>query len=199
MIQYTNIQRRLNIPFNEYQKFNGYSHSFLKSEINGVSPEFIASEKVKLGSLVDAILTQDDKVDYADPQFNVAMKIAIEIKDKFGVMIKQFVPQVSYTAMASYGGLQMPITGRLDWELPKHAVIDLKVTGAKTDKEFATLIALMGYDNQLFNYCKMAGVTKGYLMPYSTSAKKCLSVVSVPIMDRNIFWESKILKFGKLL
>lgn len=198
MIWYRNIKRHLNIPFEDYLKLDGYSYSFLKREVNGVSPEFIGSDKVKLGSLVDAILTQDDRIEYDDPQFNRAMKIAVEIKDKFGSMINQFMPQVSYTAIASYNGFNLPVTGRLDWELHSHAVIDLKVTGAKTDREFTALITHMGYNHQLFNYCRMANVKSGYLMPYSTTAKKCLSIVKFEAGDTNPFWEEKIIKFGSV-
>lgn len=198
MITYSEIKRFVGIPFDEYQRLGGYSYSFLKREVNGVAPEFIGSDKVRLGSLVDAILTQDDRIDYDDPQLDRAMKIAIEIKDKFGDLIKLFVPQVSYTAVSEFSGFKMPVKGRLDWELPKHAVIDLKVTEAKTDREFATLISHMGYDHQLFNYCGMSKVNKGYLMPYSTTAKKCLSVVGIDFGPSDPFWEDKILKFGKV-
>lgn len=198
MITYSNIKRFIGIPFDDYQKLGGYSYSFLKREVNGVSPEFIGSDKVRLGSLVDAILTQDDRIDYDDPQMDRAMKIAIEIKDKFGDIIKLFIPQVSYTAVAEFSGFKMPVTGRLDWELPNHAVIDLKVTGAKTDREFTNLIAHMGYDHQLFGYCGMSKVKRGYLMPYSTTAKKCLSVVGLDFGDTDKFWEEKILKWGSV-
>ncbi|MEK6885143.1 MAG: hypothetical protein AABY22_36265 [Nanoarchaeota archaeon] len=147
---------------------------------------------------MDAILTQDDKIDFTDPQFNMAMKIAVEIKDKFGSMISQFKPQISYTAIAEFNGFKMPVTGRLDWEFLPHAVVDLKVTGAKSDDDFKKFIEHLGYKNQLFHYCKMAGAKNGYIFPYSTTAKKCLSVVSIPIGDRNEFWEEKILKFGSV-
>lgn len=196
MILYKNTQRFESIPFEQYLKLGGYSHSFLKSQKNGITPYFKMTDKIRLGSLVDALITQDDRFDFSDQLAKDAMKISNQIKDTFGGMIELFKPQISYTSILEYCGLSMKVTGRLDWELPKHAVIDLKVTGAKSDKEFAAYIDHMGYKNQLWNYAKMGGFKKAYIVAYSAVAKKCLNVVSVPIGDRNEFWESKILEFG---
>ena len=199
MINYKNTTRHENIPFEQYLKLGGYSHSFLKSQKNGITPYFKMTDKIRLGSLVDALLTQDDRFDFSDPQARGAMKIAAQIKDTFGGMIELFKPQISYTSELEYCGLTLRTTGRLDWELPKHAVIDLKVTGAKSDKEFAAYIDHMGYKNQLWNYAKMGGFKKAYIVAYSAVAKKCLNVVSVPIVDRNEFWENSVLQFGSVL
>lgn len=198
MISYNNTTRHENIPFEQYLKLGGYSHSFLKSQKNGISPYFKVTDKVRLGSLVDALLTQDDRFDHSDTLAPHAINIARQIKDTFGGMIELFKPQISYMSELQYQGFSMNVTGRLDWELPKHAVIDLKVTGAKSDKEFKTYIEHMGYKNQIWNYAKMGGFKKGYILAYSVPAKKCLSIVSVPIGDRNEFWESKIMEFGSV-
>ena len=196
MINYKNTLRYENLPFEKYLKLGGYSHSFLKSQKNGISPYFKVTDKVRLGSLVDALLTQDDRFDFNDPLAQKAISIAKQIKDTFGGMIELFKPQISYTSTLEYSGLSMKVTGRLDWELPKFAVIDLKVTGAKTDKEFAAYIDHMGYKNQLWNYAKMAGLNKAYIVAYSVPAGRCLSVVSIPITERNEFWENAIFEFG---
>jgi len=198
MITYSNTQRYENLPFEQYLKLDGYSHSFLKGQKNGITPYFKVTDKVRLGSLVDALLTQDDRFDFSDPLAQKAISIARNIKDTFGGMIKLFKPQISYTSVASLGAFSLKVTGRLDWELPKHCIIDLKVTGAKSDKEFATYIEHMGYKNQLWHYAKMGGFNKAYIVAYSTPAKKCLNVVSIPVGDRNEFWEQKILEFGSV-
>lgn len=196
MITYKNTQRHENIPFEQYLKLGGYSHSFLKSQRNGITPYFKVTDKVRLGSLVDALLTQDDRFDFSDPLAQDAIRISRHIKDTFGGMIELFKPQISYTSTLEYMGLNLNVTGRLDWELPKFAVIDLKVTGAKSDKEFAAYIDHMGYKNQLWNYAKMAGLPKAYIIAYSVPSKRCLSVVNVPISERNEFWENAIINFG---
>ncbi len=204
-LTYSNTQRFDNMPFHAYINLiakgeKNYSHSFLKSEIAGTSPIFIITEKVKLGKMVDGILTSPDEVDPAEnPQmFKQACKIASSIKVNFKGMIEQFKPQISYTADLSYKGLVLPVCGRLDWLLERQAVLDLKVTEAKTDKEFAAIIRHMGYGNQMFNYMGLAGVKVAYLMPYSTKANACLSVVKVEWTGgANSFWENSVIKFGK--
>ena len=198
MISYNNTQRHENIPFEQYLKLGGYSHSFLKSQRNGISPYFKVTDKVRLGSLVDALLTQDDRFDHSDQLAPMAINIARQIKDTFGGMIQLFKPQISYTSELNFNGFNLNVTGRLDWELPKHAVIDLKVTGAKSDKEFAAYIDHMGYKNQIWNYAKMGGFKKGYILAYSVPMKRCLTIKSVEIGDRNEFWESKIMEFGSV-
>jgi hypothetical protein len=186
------------MPFDKYKTIGGYSHSFLKREVGGISPEFIQTEKVLLGSLVDSILMQPEDADISSPLWPQAVKIASAIKASFGSLISQFKSQRSYVATASYSGLSLRVTGRTDWEIDGHAIIDLKVTGCKTDGQFAALIKQMGYDNQQWNYSKMAGVKKAYLMPFSTAINKPLSVISLDCScDFNQFWADKILKFGE--
>lgn len=198
MIHYTNIQRHENLPFQQYLELGGYSHSFLKGQKNGISPYFKVTDKVRLGSLVDALLTQEDRFDFKDPLVEKAMKIARTIKDSLGAAYTQLKPQISYTATANYGDFNMKVTGRLDWEIPKHAVVDLKVTGAKSDKEFAAYIEHMGYKNQLWNYAKMAGLKRAYILAFSVPSNKCLSLVPIELPDYNEFWAKSILDFGKI-
>ena len=196
MITYSNIKSLPNVPFESYLKLDGFSHSFLKREVNGVAPYMEISDKMRLGSIVDGLLMQPNQVDIKDPQYSIAVKMAIEIKQTFGDLIKNFVSQMSYTGTAEHQGFKMPVCGRLDWLLPKHAVIDLKCTGAKNDKEFIAFISHMGYHNQMFNYCGLSETKVAYIIPYSTTSKKCLSVVKIPIRPTNFFWAEKILKYG---
>jgi hypothetical protein len=104
--------------------------------------------------------------------------------------------QVSFTADASYLDFTMPVTGRLDFLLPKVAVIDLKVTKSKNLKG---LIEFMGYKNQGWNYCKMSKVGLFYLMIHSIPLKKTELIKIDCRSDENVFWQDKILKFGKVI
>lgn len=198
MITFENVKEYKNIPFDQYTAFNGFSHSFLKSEINGVQPEFIMNDKIRLGSMVDAFLTQPEAVDFTSPLFEQARSIASEIKKHFGFALPLLEPQLSYTADMIYQGLIMPVCGRLDWLLRDHADIDLKVTNVKTDAQFKAIIDHMGYKNQQWNYARMAGVKKAYILPYSVPLKKCLGLVEVPVGDSNEFWVDKIKRFGSV-
>lgn len=188
------IQQHLNLPFDQYLKLPGYSTSFLKREVNGVTPDFVKTDKMFRGSLVDAILTSPSEVDMSSKLYPVARDISNTIRGQFGDMFKQMLPQVSYTGTASYGGFSMLVKGRLDFELPKLAVIDLKITETKNIK---ALIKHMGYDNQMFLYCKFIGVTKAYLIFYCVPLKKCI-IEYIDCSQPNNWWQERIIKFGQV-
>lgn len=198
MITFSNQHLHENLPAEQYFKLPGFSHSFIKYQKNGVVPYKELTDKMRLGSMVDAILTEPDRVDFNDPVFHQARTIAIQLQSVYGDMIRNFKPQESYSGTMEYNGLVLDVCGRLDWRLAKIATIDLKCTGAKTDKEFRTLIEYMGYKNQLFNYSGLAQTPKAYILPYSTTARKCLSIVEVPVGGRNEFWERAIMDFGRV-
>jgi hypothetical protein len=204
MLTYKNIQRIVNMDSKDYFALYSledkyYSHSFLKSEQSGQSPYLEITEKIKIGAMADNILTSPDKVNPALPEFRAGRNIASNINQNkiFKPLLPLFVPQVSYMAQITYKGLVMNVCGRLDWEIPKIAAIDLKVTDAKTDKEFAAIIRHMKYDNQMFNYMGMSGTKQAFIIPYSTKANACLSVVKFEYgIGRNEFWENSVIKFG---
>ena len=194
-INYHTIKRHEDVPFDQYLKFKGYSHSFLKSEINGVASDFVSSDKVRLGSMVDAILTAPDEVDFLAYNYNIAKVFAHKIRSEWGECIKLFKSQISYTATAEFCGFEIPVTGRLDWLLEDIAVVDLKVTHEKNVK---SLIKHMGYENQMFNYCKMAKVNVAYIMVYSVPLNEVIIHKVDCSGSNNKFWEEKIIKFGKI-
>lgn len=193
MINYSNVSIVSNIDFSDYLKFEGYSHSFLKSESFGIAKEFNVTDKVIVGKLVDGILTEPETVDMMHALYPIAKEIAHSIKTSFGDLIKKFESQISFTADVEYEGFVMPTKGRLDYLLKDFAVIDLKVTFAKDVK---ALIEFMRYDNQLWHYCKAMNVNAAYLLIYSVPLKKTQLIkidVSQPV---NEFWADKCLKFG---
>lgn len=190
-IKFNNIRRYDNVPFSEYLKVKGYSHSFLKREVQGVAPYFQMTGKVELGNLVDAILTQPEKVDIYSPQLKRAEQISDLIKYYFGDCIEQFEPQVSIAADMDYNGFTMPFKVRLDWGLKNIAVIDLKVTA---ESNFKAIIDHMAYDNQLFGQAGAYEVRQSYLLMYSTKTNKC-DLIQRPL-NTGEFWKEKIMKFG---
>lgn len=195
MIQYINIQRYDNLDFDKYLELPGYSHSFLKSEINGYTPEFKETDKVVLGKMVDAILCETGEVNMMHWLYPIAKSIAFELKEKFSVFIKRFEKQVSYTADMMFGGFHMASKVRLDFLLPGFASIDLKVTH---ERDVKAVIEFMGYKNQLWHQCRMAEVPKQYIMIYSVPLKKSFLINLGPLQASNSFWENKILKFGRI-
>lgn len=193
MIAYRNIRRYDNLEFSKYTELRGYSHSFLKTEVFGNTPEFKETDKVIVGRLVDSILTDPGKADMLHLLYPIARSIAQKIKTAFGVFIKRFETQISYTAEMVFEAHVLHTTGRIDFLLPGHAVIDLKVTHAK---DVHGLIKFMGYENQLWNYANLAGVKKKYIMIHSVPLKETFMIDLGIVSPRSEFWEAKILKFG---
>lgn len=195
MIIYSDIKRYEDVPFGEYLNLPGYSHSFLKREVNGVSEHIETTENMRLGSMVDAILTEPSKVNMTSDMYRAGRDIAARIKAEFGRLIARFKKQVSYAGVLEYESFEMPVKGRLDFLLPGHAVIDLKVTKSK---DINSLIKIFGYENQIWNYAKLAGVDKAYLMIYSLPLKQTQVHYFDCSQNINEFWANKILKFGKI-
>ncbi len=205
MIVHTNIREFPTADFRAYLSTPGYSHSYCKYEKDGVVEYKEATDKMRLGSLVDALLTEPDsiRIDQNNKHlFLQGQAIATAIKNDFGTMIKQFDPQVNYAATMSLTSpdgsplLSMPTKGRLDWRIKKKMVLDLKVTDAKSNEQMQALIKFMGYGNALWNYCKMEQVDTAYIIPFSVKLGKCLSPVFINCAsNENEFWEGKIKRF----
>lgn len=196
MINYSNISIQHRENFEDYLKKTGYSHSFLKGESFGIAKEVSITDKIKVGKLVDAILTEPesiDKYDMLDSLYPIAKEIAFKIKSQFGELIKHFESQISFTADVEYQGFTMPTKGRMDYLLKDISVIDLKVTFVKDVK---ALIDFMRYDNQLWHYAKAMNVQQAYLLIYSVPLKKAQLIQIDVSSDYNEFWADKTLKFG---
>jgi hypothetical protein len=195
MIQYTNILRHDNVPFEEYLRLPGYSHSYLKRERFGMVEELTMTDNIMIGKLVDGILTDQEGVDMKSPLYSQAKLIAYDIMKTWGAQIKLFRKQVSYTADVNHNGFIMPTTGRLDFELPKHAVVDLKVTKSK---DVDGLINYMGYKNQVWHYAKMAQVNDAYIMIHSIPLRRNFIRAIDCSSNMNEFWADKCINFGKV-
>jgi len=193
MIKYTNIKCFENIPFEEYLKLEGYSHSFLKSNLNGSKQFFNVTDKVRIGSLVDNILTEPEKADMSSEHYPAAKAIAYEIKKLFGDLIATAQKQLSYTAVLEMAGLSMLTTGRLDFLIPGFAVVDLKITN---EKNVDNLIEYMGYHNQLWHYSRLAKVKKAFLLFYCVPLKTVIVRAVDVTNEENGFWINKVIDFG---
>lgn len=194
-IKYLDIKRVDALDFDIYKNMPGYSFSFLKNEENGMPQEVKESFKIKVGKIVDAILTEDGNVDMTCEEYPIARSIAIKIKEKFGAYIPKFDKQVSYMATMCYHNHYMPTRGRLDYLIPNVAVVDLKVT---FEKKWMELIKYMRYNDQQWNYANMAQVKRKFIMIHSVPLGTTEMVDLGVVTPRNEFWESKVLKFGKL-
>jgi hypothetical protein len=197
MLEFTNLKRIENKDFEEYLKVKAYSNSFLKSEQGGIAPLFVSSDKVRLGSMVDGILTEPETVDITSEFYPMAKAIAIGVSNEFGADLWAFLEsQVAFTVDMNSFGVTMPMKGRLD-KFGAGRVWDLKVTHVK-ESALDTLITFMGYDNQMWLYSNALGATlPAVLVFYCVPEKKvCYRFVDVSSKN-NVFFESKMLKFGK--
>lgn len=197
MIEFTNLKRFESKDFGEYLKIKAYSNSFLKREQGGVSPEFIASDKVRLGSMVDEILTEAEIVDMTSKFYPIAKTIAIDISNTFGYDYWNFLEsQVAFTVDMSSFGVTMPMKGRLD-KFGIGRVFDLKITHLR-GSQLKTLIKYMGYDNQMWLYSKGLKCTEpAVLVFYSVPDRKVYYEFIDVSSDENQFFSDKLLLFGK--
>lgn len=196
MIELRNIKEIRGESFKDYLAIKAYSNSFLKAEVNGVAPEFKGSDKVRLGSMVDEILTEPDKVDMTSDLYQVAKPMATAILKEFGYDIwTRLESQLSFIAEMHMTGLVMPIKGRLD-KFGLNRVWDLKVSHVK-EKQLDSLIQHMGYKNQMWLYSKAMRVEQAILIFYLVPEKKVVFKTIDTSSNHNKFFESKILKFGK--
>lgn len=195
-IIYSDIVIYDNIPFEEYLLIPSHSFSSLKSQFNGVNKYVNFSQKMQLGKIVDALLTENGYVDMKNDLYPVALKIANEIRLNFGSIIDKFNTQSSYSAIMGYQGLEISIKGRTDYDIKNLITLDLKVSNTKI-KDIPTLVTHMGYKNQLWNYANLNKSKKEFLLIYSTKDNKPI-LYDITSQDKyyNEFWADKILMNG---
>jgi hypothetical protein len=188
-----NIRRIEAVEFGDYKLIKRFNFSYLKRERAGIATDLQMNDKIMLGTLVDAILT-GGYVDMGHRMYRHAKKIAAYIKTNFGALLPHLSTQVTYIGEMHYRGFVLPVKGRLDWELPKRMVIDLKVTSAA---DIHGLIDHMRYADQQFCYYTLAQAPESYILAYSTKLEKAM-VVPIEVTKYNEFWAEKILRFGSV-
>lgn len=196
MITCHTVQRITTLDFQNYLLLPQYSHSYLKNERNGFNQHKGVNAKMQLGSLVDAIRTGGE-VNMADKLYPAAKDIAARLHAEFGWALDRLHKQVSYTGIMRYDAgkamFELPVKGRPDFEEPKTFIIDLKVTD---EVDIDAVIRYLGYPNQQFGYGKLSGCPVAFLLFYRKK-KKDTVLRKIPIGDTNLFWQEKIIKFGK--
>lgn len=201
MITCRNVQRIINLDFQNYLLLPQYSHSYLKNEKHGFVQHKSTTLKMELGSMVDALLT-GGPVNMLHKLYPVARKIALQLMAELGWAITGLHKQVSYIGVMRYDAgkaiFELPVKGRPDFELSGELIVDLKVTNEPKEKVDAT-IQYFGYPNQQFGYGKLSGVNTALLLIYTTKTNEVLPMRRIPIGDTNKFWEEKIIKFGKAI
>lgn len=191
-------QVRHDLNFWEYTKLPGISHSFAKRERHGIATEIATTDKMRIGTLVDGILTSPDEVDFNHALYPVARVFAAKIQQEFPWIFasRELQKQESYTGIASTAGISVEVRGRLDLRIPGVGVIDLKITHERNAR---SVIDHFGYRNQLWHYAKLAREDRAYILIYSVPGKRVELIPVDCTSSQNEFWEDKILKFGRAL
>lgn len=193
MLTFTNHRHHGTTPFAEYAKSPGYSHSFLKYQQHGVVLFIEPTDKMRLGSLVDAILCNTG-ADITDPQYQIAKFIAAYI-DRHFPWLRQCKAQQHYTATVSCNGLEMPIKTLIDFVLPGIATVEMKVSDC-TKKQAETMVQFMGYDNQCFIERSCANVPDAYLLVYCRKTKD-IYFTKRECSGADMWLADKIMMFGR--
>jgi len=197
-MRYTAINKFDRLPFQDYLSLPGYSFSFLKRQRGGVVEPFAETNKMAFGTLVDALLTQPDRVpEYADrATLAEARRAVVEIRKLLGLNLNLFEFQTSFTALVTgETGFSMPVKGRTDIII-HDSVIDLKVTEVN-ESRLPHLIHHFGYDKQLFHYAKLAEVDDAYILFYLRKKRKCF-LRKIDTSRADNFWECATLEFGRM-
>ncbi len=195
---YKNIRQFDNLEFNDYLKLDGLGFSSLKGMRDGVSEAVQMTEKIKLGKIVDDIMTNKGRESgINDDLYTIALKISTILQSQFGNIFGYMQTQVSYQADIEHEGMVMRTTGRLDYMMPKRLVLDLKVNHSiKTYSDAIKLIEWMKYDCQIFHYSELAEVAKRFILIYSTKVNDTFLIPITDITRARSWWESKVLENG---
>ena len=164
-MQAINIQHVGEIRFSDYLNIKLSSHSSLKYGGQKIVP----SAKMQLGTLVDGILTQKERVDESDVQYKYAKQIAATLLAQYPI-IERCKKQYAITGTITDGYMQLHVKGLIDLYLAKFAIFDIKITEAKLS-DYEKVIEFMGYDNQMWLYSMLSGL-KPALIVYSTHENK---------------------------
>lgn len=173
------------IPFEDYLKLPGWSHSGIKS--NG--KEFkTATPKMLLGKDVDNYLTNPEEYGYENVK--LIRPIALELKKKIGVLYKHLLPQLAFTADFIHEGFCLKYKGRADLAKLGKIVIDLKVSKMPLKKA----VEYFGYENQLSGYALALGCPIALLQSINPETL-LISSYNVPITAS--WWEYEIIQKGE--
>lgn len=150
----------------------------------------------RLGSMVDAMLTQMDELtdDATDEELIKAMKLSDAIKRHplAKVLIDQCEPQaiVSNVVKVNYQGFELDVPAKAMYDgllLKMKIARDDKTTSARTEKQFLDAFERFNYDRQAYWYMEIAGLDK---MVFVGASKPKPGEVFIHIVKRgDKYWQ----------
>ena len=186
------------VPSHNYYERSEVSNSDLTTLKNLLHPRFMAGDKeviFRFGSLVDALITETDKVNhysrtiaedpvpYTEAEWQHAMDmrnalISESSRDPF--LLKVLSTAYTQTAMVNpeqpleYGMFPFSLPVRCKWDWWLHECNfggDLKTTSASTQKEFDEAIDFFDWDRSRAFYMDIARSERDFI--YAISKKNC--------------------------
>lgn len=183
MIEVRNLQVYEGMEFPEYWKLPGYSFSSFKSYPKGFEPTY----KMKLGSALDAYLTEPAK--YDGFEYEMIRPAAAMVREKMGPIWSHLKKQLSIGAEFHTGGFMMRYRGRPDFAIPGKIVIDLKFVDDEAGMGF------FDYPSQLAGYCIALSAPTAFILEMSRKKK---AARFIPVRITQDFWIQKTLLHGTI-
>lgn len=168
----------------------------------GVLPEIKGEpyEKYRLGTLVDAVITEPASIDFKEmkvgqypfskEEYKWAMKMKESLeRDKIYSQYMKLNPQYQFQVFKegfSFGNFVLNMKAKLDYYV-EGFVADLKTTACTTQKQFNEVIRMFGYDRQMVLYCRLTGAKKAIL--FGVGKDRPHSVFSVMIKEGDKIWK----------
>ena len=168
----------------------------------------------RFGTLVDAIITEPEKVNYftrtlshvEEPYTEEEFAIATEMLKSFrkDPICLQYLKHFSFQTCMNkvrefdYEGIRFMMAVRCKWDLYSPAIgwgADIKSTTATTQKQFEEAIRYFDYDRQRAWYMDIAGSNRDMLIGIS---KKNFKVFKVAINRGDEFYKSGLEKYNEL-
>lgn len=179
-----NVKEYEEQDFGEYLKMTAWSYSSIK---NAGKPDFVATEKMRLGTLVHNYILEPSK--YTFEKHDIVKPIAIEIMKRLGPLYPFLRKELGVTADFIHEGLCLNYKGRVDLCIPNRLIIDIKVTENLN-------VSYFGYDYQLSGYAIALKCPLALIVAIHPKTKK-VEIVNINI--NKIFWEQEVLKKGKVI
>jgi len=141
--------------------------SWLYQQINPRENLFDPTQAYKFGNLVDAVITEQERVDYYkrtvdDVKYSAAdFNKAVKMKESFykNQYCLDLIKNASFQTVKTnklqldYCGVPFEIQSRCKWDILRSKVgIDIKSTAAKTQAEFLSAVEFFNYDRQMAWY-----------------------------------------------
>lgn len=172
------------ISFDKYLKLPGYSYSGIRNQGSIITP----TRKMIIGTKVHEYLLTPQKYTH-DEDIDIIRPLAIELKKTLGSSIKLCQREISVTSRFSHEGFTMLYKGRIDLCIPRHLIIDIKIS----EMNIAKSIDYFGYNNQVSGYALSTNIKNGIIISINPKTKISKTTV-IPI--EQIWWQNQVKIYG---